>query len=774
MAAKYQLMTELYRRTGIAVAKNPQAWQSFLAAACRNYKCRFDEQLLIYAQRPDAIAVAELDTWNKRFKRWVNKDSKGIAVFDPKGRRNTLKYYFDVSDTHDGYYGSRPVPIWQMNGRYEQAVIERLSDRFGNTESTDLASALIETAKNAVEDNLQDYFSQLKDFTRDSFLEELDDLNVEVCYRRLVTNSVAFMLMSRCGLDTSGYFEREDFEDIINFNTPATINALGIATSDISEMALKEISLAIQNLQIAEKGTNRTFVPESKNQYNKGRIQPERSENNERNHLQQAGRLSYSQPDITDRARNSAWQIRTDAQELSGTAQASDLSQSADIGQTERASVSDRADSSPEVGASDEAAFSRTGRDGGAERESPDAVGTENEQHPQSSGGSDYDRADLQVSVANADEVKVNLPTVEEQIEMIAEAEDEKSSAFAVSQEDIDSVLTRGSGFQDGKYRIYRQFQKYEDSKSNIAFLKKEYGIGGGTHLYPDGTNGGEWHDGKGIGIEKHGSYTNPDLRLSWSKVEKRLRELIKANRYLNPKEKDHYADYLESVSAPQYEIDTQRKMARQRFIDAHRDLPPADKRDTLALRLSDFIRDLDGYEKDLLRNMLLTGFPTELTVSRTRVSTNSTSKVKRRSRKQGKISARQRIKYRPTSRKRRQKPPNRITTACRSVTGLQAVPLLPIAPKGQNLSLSRPDSKAKRRSRPPPEIQKRRSRRPQKARSRPPRKALRLHRLPLRQLSKQPSIPPKQRRQRQRLRQKRLKELHRRQKPPPRLRLLR
>ena len=604
MAAKYQLITELYRRTGIAVAKNPQAWQSFLAAACRNYKCRFDEQLLIYAQRPDAIAVAELDTWNKRFKRWVNKDSKGIAVFDPKGRRNTLKYYFDVSDTHDGYYGSRPVPIWQMNGRYEQAVIERLSDRFGNTESTDLASALTETAKNAVEDNLQDYFSQLKDFTQDSFLEELDDLNVEVCYRRLVTNSVAFMLMSRCGLDTNEHFDREDFEGIINFNTPATINALGIATSDISEMALKEISLAIQNLQIAEKGTNRTFVPESKSQYNIGRIQPERSENNERNHLQQARRLSYSRPDITDRARNSAWQIRTDAQELSGAAQASDLSQPADIGQAERASVSDRADGSPEVGASDEAAFSRTGRDGGTERESPDAVGTENEQHPQSSGGSDYDRADLQVSIANADEVKVNLPTVEEQIEMIAEAEDEKSSAFAVSQEDIDSVLTRGSGFQDGKYRIYRQFQKYEDSKSNIAFLKKEYGTGGGTHLYPDGTNGGEWHDGKGIGIGKHGSYTNPDLRLSWSKVEKRLRELIKENRYLNPKEKDHYADYLESVSAPQYEVDAQRKMARQRFIDAHRDLPSADKRDTLALRLSDFIRDLDGYEKDLLSNV--------------------------------------------------------------------------------------------------------------------------------------------------------------------------
>lgn len=123
MAAKYQLITELYRRTGIAVAKNPQAWQGFLSSACRNYKCRFDEQLLIYAQRPDAVAVAKLETWNRQFKRWVNKDSKGIAVFDPKGRRNTLKYYFDVSDTHEGYYGSRPVPIWQMDERYEQAVI---------------------------------------------------------------------------------------------------------------------------------------------------------------------------------------------------------------------------------------------------------------------------------------------------------------------------------------------------------------------------------------------------------------------------------------------------------------------------------------------------------------------------------------------------------------------------------------------------------------------------------------------------------------------------
>ena len=601
MAAKYQLITELYRRTGVTVTKNPQAWQGFLSSACRNYKCRFDEQLLIYAQRPDAVAVAKLETWNRQFKRWVNKDSKGIAVFDPKGRRNTLKYYFDVSDTHEGYYGSRPVPIWQMDERYEQAVMERLSDRFGDVESTDLASALMETAKNAVEDNLQDYFSQLKDCTKDSFLEELDDFNIEVVYRRLAANSVAFMLISRCGLDTNEFFDRDDFADIVNFNTPATINAIGVATSDIAEMALREISQSIRNVQMAEKDQNRTFAQRTQAQYDKGRQQPERSEYNEQNHLQQTGGLSYSRPNITDRARASAWQVRFDAQGLSGEAQASDLSQSADIGQAERASARGRADSTPEVGASDEAALSRAGRDRGTERESTDAVGRTDEQHPQPSGGSDTDRTDLQVSVAKEDEVRVNLPTVDEQIEMIAKAEDEKASAFAISKEDIDSVLQKGSGVADGKYRIYRQFQKGVDRQKNIEFLKNEYGTGGGTHIFPDGFSGHSWHDSKGLAIDRNGTYTNHDLVLKWSQVEKRLRELIKDNRYLNPKEKDHYADYLESVSAPQYEIDTQRKIARQRFIDAHRDLPPADKRDTLALRLSDFIRDLDRYEKDLL-----------------------------------------------------------------------------------------------------------------------------------------------------------------------------
>ena len=601
MAAKYQLITELYRRTGVSVAKSPQAWQSFLSSACRNYKCRFDEQLLIYAQRPDAVAVAELGTWNKLFKRWVNKDSKGIAVFDPKGRRNTLKYYFDISDTHEGYYGSRPVPIWQMDERYEQAVKERLSERFGELEETDLAETLFKTAENAVEDNLPDYLSQLKGVTQDSFLEELDEYNIEVLYKRLAVNSVAFMLMSRCGLYVKEYFDREDFADIVNFNTPHTINAIGIATSDISEMALREISAAIRNVQMEAREENRTFAPKPQSRYDVGRKQPERSENNEQNHIHKAGGLSYSRPNITDRARASAWQIRYDAQGVSGAAQESDLSEPADSGDAKSASLRGGTDSTQTVGASDETTLNGTGRDGGTEGKSPDAVGRIDEQHPQPSGGSHLDGTDLQLSIANEEEVSANLPTVEQQIERIAQAEDEKSSAFVVSQEDIDSVLQMGSSYDKSKYRIYRQLQKNSDSKTNIEFLKKEYGTGGGTHIFPDGTQGGRWADSKGIAIEKQGSYTDPDLRLSWSKVEKRLRELIKNDRYLNPKEKDHYADYLEQVSAPQYEIDTQRKLARQRFIQSKQALSPADKRDSLALRLSDFIRDLDGYEKELL-----------------------------------------------------------------------------------------------------------------------------------------------------------------------------
>ena len=375
MAAKYQLITELYRRTGVAVAKNPQAWQGFLSSACRNYKCRFDEQLLIYAQRPDAVAVAKLETWNRQFRRWVNKDSKGIAVFDPKGRRNTLKYYFDVSDTHEGYYGSRPVPIWQMDERYEQAVMERLSDRFGDVESTDLASALMETAKNAVEDNMPDYLAELKTLTEGSFLEELDELNLEVEYRRAVQNSIGYMLLVRCGLDPSEYFEDMDFRDVTDFNTPQTLNALGVATGDISQMCLSAISRTVLALQRQPQKENRTFEPQQKNQYavtEQENTQPERSFEYDRDHLHQAGRLQSAEPSAAPGGAGSPWEIRIASEEIPQGAPQGDVHQPADQRQAEQPSGGDPADRPAPDGGNRSADGKGSGRDGGTESQQPE------------------------------------------------------------------------------------------------------------------------------------------------------------------------------------------------------------------------------------------------------------------------------------------------------------------------------------------------------------------------------------------------------------------
>ena len=257
--------------------------------------------MLIYAQRPDATAVLEIEKWNEKFHRYVRRGSKGIAVFATADNDKTrLKYYFDVSDTEPSYRGGMPVPIWQMSERYETAVIERLSDRFGSAGRKALDDALTDTAKTAVEDNLPDYLGQLADVLEGSYLEAFDEENIGEKYRRLVTNSVNFMLFKRCGLPTDGTFEREDFADIVNFNTPETLTSVGIATSDIAESVLREISQTIREVQISEKTENissRTFAQPEKREYDRRERQtdiPERSNDHERNHLHDAEGLPDS------------------------------------------------------------------------------------------------------------------------------------------------------------------------------------------------------------------------------------------------------------------------------------------------------------------------------------------------------------------------------------------------------------------------------------------------------------------------------------------------
>lgn len=242
MARRFQEITEVYRQELAALARGDR-WTAFLRSACRNYKLHFEEQILVHAQRPDATAVLEMEHWNRRFDRWVDPGSTGIAVFDrDTPGRTRLKYYFDISDTHEGRF-HRPVPLWQVSAEQEPEIVEALEHRFGALARKEtLGGAIVSAMENAVTDNMADYLADLQQSRDGSFLEELDELNVKVLYRRLLENSTAYMLLCRCGLEPDAYFEPEDFSEVFNFNTPETMNALGVATRDIAESGLRAIS----------------------------------------------------------------------------------------------------------------------------------------------------------------------------------------------------------------------------------------------------------------------------------------------------------------------------------------------------------------------------------------------------------------------------------------------------------------------------------------------------------------------------------------------------
>lgn len=346
MARKFDLITELYQQTQKRVTK-PQEWQRFLSVACRNYKLSFDEQLLLYAQRPDATAVLEIERWNEHFGRWVNRGATGIAVFDKDSPgRTRLKYYFDISDTHASRF-ARPVPLWEMRSGYEAEVAEALENSFGEPESkADFASVLLSAAKNAVQDNMGDYLRELRYYTENSYLEELDELNVEVEYRRMLENSVGYMLLSRCGIDPSGYFVDDDFRNAIDFNTPETLNALGVAIGDISRMCLSEISRTVHAIERQPQKQNRTFANVPKDEYPipaERKTAQERSNEYERTDLHDAGRIPAAESASAPGAGGNAWEIRPDAAKLSHEAPQSDLYQPSYGRQADSAPYGDRA-----------------------------------------------------------------------------------------------------------------------------------------------------------------------------------------------------------------------------------------------------------------------------------------------------------------------------------------------------------------------------------------------------------------------------------------------
>ena len=536
MARKYDLISELYNRTCKTVVSNPQNWQAFLASACRNYKLRYDDQLLVYAQRPDATAVLEIEQWNKIFGRWVNRGARGIAVFADENRtRQRLTHYFDISDTHESKY-SRTVPIWDMRQEYEADVIETLESTFGEIENkSSLAEAIMGAARNAAEDNIPDYLQDLYYATEGSFLEEVDNDIVASIYKNVVANSVAYMMMSRLGVDTDGYFELDDFRDVTNFNTQETLNALGFATSDIAEMGLTEVSKTITALN----RQNRIIVGQDRNEYNKVENNDERSLDNERTDLHNGGRLQPSEPETSTAAGSDFGQIRSDEEKVSEGTSQSPLLQSPDEGRTDTALGGSGTESQQDGGNNPEPDGTERGSDRTDESRGYDEMGLSDELPSQLGTGNRESGSDIRL-----EDIKP-LPDMGGQLSFIQErAEEQTTSAFSIPKEIIDNYLASGSGFANGKYRIYEQYQKSLSLKENADFLKKEYGTGGGT--YAGGVSDYNYDcDAKGVRIRKGYEENAPEIRMNWTEVAKEIGRLISDDRYLNKKEWWNYPEWL-------------------------------------------------------------------------------------------------------------------------------------------------------------------------------------------------------------------------------------
>ena len=450
MARKYELISELYNRTCKTVVSNPQNWQNFLQSACRNYRLRFDEQLLIFAQRPDATAVLEIERWNTSFGRWVNKGAKGIAVFEDADRsRQRLTHYFDIPDTHESRY-SRPVPLWNMRDEYAASVIETLESTFGEFENkNNLSNAVMSAAQNAAEDNLPDYLNDLVYNSEDSFLEELSEDMIASLYKKVVANSVAYMMMSRLGINAEEYFETDDFRDVTNFNTQDTLNALGIATSDIAEMGLSEISKTVMALD----KENRTFDRRNGFEYNKDENKNERSFDDERNHIHEAGRLPDSRLDITGTAGGDSRQMVADEENLSEATSQNPILQSSDEGNSDTALGGSSRESDRLGGELSQADGSESRSNRTDESGRYDEVGRIDEQHPQLRTGNREGTDNLR-------------------LEYYDRRHEDKSLPFFGNDDTIREILGTTPHLKASKEEIKDFFELNTDSESRTEYIK--------------------------------------------------------------------------------------------------------------------------------------------------------------------------------------------------------------------------------------------------------------------------------------------------------------
>lgn len=548
MANKYQLVNEMANETIKYISQSSENWIEFLNTASNNYKYSFSEQVLIYAQKANATACADIETWNKRLKRWVNKGAKGIALLSIENGRSVLRHVFDISDTHSGI--GQDLKLWEVKPSYTNGIIETLENSFGNLEIKDtLAEAIYSSSINLVEDNFQDYLVDLKEVTEGSFLQELNDIELESYFRGILANSIAYMTMKRCGIDPMEHFSLADFEIIKQFNNKRVISRLGAATSDIAEREIREIYSSVINFEKNNKLTNRTFVNNEKMNYHNNEEKNSEGRNDyDRINIQTNGRLSDTTSSITKNKENDTGEIFKNEGELPKRIQKRVIRGIDDRWQNGRTFRRNRTDSSKENETNNNKFSRKEPNNRENEKRESNGVGTSNELNKKPSRGNDNSRVNLQLNLFEDTYVPPikELPSVEKQIDNIkTQAEVENTPAFSFTQEMIDKTLQDGTGHQNGKFRVYRLYQETLSSKERQDFLKKEF------NYY--GTNGVAGLDGiwveytpsKGLKLSKR--EVEDTMQVNWNTIEKRIGELIALDRYFINDEKEKYQNWLEN-----------------------------------------------------------------------------------------------------------------------------------------------------------------------------------------------------------------------------------
>lgn len=482
MIKKFDVITNLYEEATQEVTESPEKWIAFLQSASKNYRLPFDEQLLIHVQRPEATAVLPMEKWNEKFGRWVKRDSKGIAVFDKSSDRLKLKYYFDVSDTREGKYKRlvRPVSLWSVAEEQQESVKEALVNAFGvaDGDRKEFAMVILEASLNIAEDNIGDYLPDILLATKDSPLEEIDEFNIRLKMKRLLTNSISYMLFLRCGIEPDIYLETRDFQNIRDFHTKELVNLFGVAASDMSEMALGEVADTIRKLKIQER-KQRTFVEQKTTDYNvdnKQEIATERGQDNGSNHIQQTGRLSPAESYNSRGRGSSPWEVRISPKTISDEESVRNVSESSDSRNIEPTSDSDGGRSTEQNGDTYSADGRERGSDRRTESQRSDGVDRENEQYPAESAGNREER--------NPGELKWHDRSSEEY-----------EIAFLSNDEIIKSLLLFAPHLKATNAEIRDFYESHEERKDQMEYVKS---------LFPTGVTEYTLENGDTVGFDKY------------------------------------------------------------------------------------------------------------------------------------------------------------------------------------------------------------------------------------------------------------------------------